>query len=229
MKKYIGPLVLAGATCSAMAADITVRDTSLGRVYTDSNNITLYTFDKDTAGQSVCEGECSKNWSPLLVSDTASASAGLKPISRQDGSQQWALYGKPLYRWIKDVRPGDVTGAGVKNLWQVARADGVPVKVYTTGTQRILVNADSMALYTFDKDQNGVSACYDDCEKRWPPVIIESGTTLTPPFSSAARRDGKRQLGWNNMPLYLWFMDRVPGDITGDKVNNVWHIVPIDK
>lgn len=40
-----------------------------------SNNMTLYTFDKDAAGsgKSACNGPCATNWPPLLVDGSAAA------------------------------------------------------------------------------------------------------------------------------------------------------------
>ena len=33
---------------------------------------------------------------------------------------QWAYDGKPLYLWIKDTKPGDMTGDGVNDVWHTA-------------------------------------------------------------------------------------------------------------
>jgi predicted lipoprotein with Yx(FWY)xxD motif len=85
------------------------------------NGMTLYTFDKDTAGsgKSVCNGTCATNWPPLAA--TGSASGDYSVITRDDGAKQLAYKGKPLYYWSKDAKPGDKTGDGVINAWHVAR------------------------------------------------------------------------------------------------------------
>ena len=41
--------------------------TSAGEILTDANGMTLYTFDKDTAGTSNCYDECAANWPPLIA------------------------------------------------------------------------------------------------------------------------------------------------------------------
>ena len=41
-------------------------------------------------------------------------------VVRDDGSKQWAYGGKPVYRWIKDQKPGDKTGDGVNKVWHIA-------------------------------------------------------------------------------------------------------------
>lgn len=106
-------------------AAIGAHDTKLGPVMTDSAGRTLYTFDKDPRGKSVCNGKCAENWPPLTVS------AGVRPVGaftivvRDDGTRQWAFDGKPLYGWVKDREPGDVTGHRFKNVWSAAMAPSV--------------------------------------------------------------------------------------------------------
>jgi len=87
------------------------------------NGMTLYVFDKDTAGsgKSVCNGQCATNWPPLMAADGDKDSGDYSVITRDDGKKQWALKGKPLYYWAKDAKPGDKTGDGVLNIWHVAK------------------------------------------------------------------------------------------------------------
>ena len=88
-----------------------------------ANQMTLYTFDRDTAGsgKSVCNGPCAVNWPPLKVEGAPAASGDWSVITRDDGSRQWSYKGKPLYFWIKDQKPGDRTGDGFNNVWHLAR------------------------------------------------------------------------------------------------------------
>jgi predicted lipoprotein with Yx(FWY)xxD motif len=53
------------------------------------------------------------------ASDTASGDYSV--ITRDDGTKQWALKGKPLYYWVKDQKPGDTTGDGVNSVWHTAK------------------------------------------------------------------------------------------------------------
>ncbi|RIX48901.1 MAG: hypothetical protein D3M94_03065 [Rhodocyclales bacterium GT-UBC] len=94
-----------------------------GGMLTGSNGMTLYVFDKDTAGsgKSVCNGPCATNWPPLFVADGAMAHGDYSIVQRDDGKQQWAYKGKPLYFWIKDQKAGDITGDGFNNVWHVAK------------------------------------------------------------------------------------------------------------
>ena len=92
-------------------------------VLVGGNGMTLYTFDKDAAGsgKSVCNDACATNWPPLMAGASDMASGDYAVITRDDGKKQWALKGKPLYYWVKDQKPGDMTGDGVNNVWHVAK------------------------------------------------------------------------------------------------------------
>ncbi|MBI1891131.1 MAG: hypothetical protein HYS18_10825 [Burkholderiales bacterium] len=89
---------------------------------TDPAGMTLYTYDKDPAGKSVCNGQCAANWPPLLAFSNSVGSKGFTVITRDDGKMQWAYKGKPLYNWKQDKNRGDKTGEGMdNNAWHVAR------------------------------------------------------------------------------------------------------------
>ena len=87
----------------------------------DAKGMTLYTFDKDTAGKSTCNGPCATNWPPLMVPAGAKADGDWSVVARDDGGKQWAFKGKPLYTWSKDTKPGDKTGDGVGGFWHTAK------------------------------------------------------------------------------------------------------------
>jgi predicted lipoprotein with Yx(FWY)xxD motif len=84
-----------------------------------SNQMTLYTFDKDVAGSggSNCTGGCLANWPALTIAagDTPTGGAGvsgtLGTITRADnGARQVTYNGLPLYFFINDKAPGDTLG-----------------------------------------------------------------------------------------------------------------------
>ena len=101
-------------------------------ILTDARGMTLYTYLKDTPTESNCNDACAVQWPPLAASGAPPGDAWTT-ITRKDGSAQWAYRGKPLYGWIKDARPGDLTGEGVANgAWKIAVVDAPPnlVKVH---------------------------------------------------------------------------------------------------
>ena len=109
--------MLGGCASMASSAPAKVAD----GVLTGPNGMTLYTFDKDMAGKSTCNGPCATNWPPLMAAETDKASGDYSVITRDDGKKQWAMKGKPLYYWVKDMKPGDKTGDGFNKVWQVAK------------------------------------------------------------------------------------------------------------
>jgi predicted lipoprotein with Yx(FWY)xxD motif len=127
MPKIFGPTPLAVAAVLAIASSAfaagppSVGATAKGNALVDSRGMTLYTFDKDSGGNSACNGNCAVNWPPLRAGGGAAAPAGYTAIHRADGTEQWAYKGKPLYGWVKDKKPGDVTGDGFNNVWHIAR------------------------------------------------------------------------------------------------------------
>jgi plastocyanin len=48
----------------------------------------------------------------------------LGTTARKDGSTQVTYNGWPLYYWVKDQKPGDVTGQNVNGVWFVVSAKG---------------------------------------------------------------------------------------------------------
>lgn len=109
----------ASTNTSAPAAPAEIQVVS--GVLAGKNGMTLYTFDKDTAGsgKSVCNGPCATNWPPLMAGQMA-PSGDYSAITRDDGQRQIAYKGKPLYFWVKDMKPGDTTGNGFNSVWRTA-------------------------------------------------------------------------------------------------------------
>ena len=91
--------------------------TAAGTVLTDPKGMTLYTYDKDEAGKSNCVDQCAVNWPPAMAMPTDKPVGDLTIITRPDGTKQWADEGKPLYTFIQDKKPGDITGDKMKDVW----------------------------------------------------------------------------------------------------------------
>jgi predicted lipoprotein with Yx(FWY)xxD motif len=83
-----------------------------------------------------------------------------------------------------------------------------------------LVDGKMMTLYTFAKDQPGVSNCNDNCAKNWPPLIASANAQPSGDWTIITRADGSKQWAYKGMPLYKWNKDAKPGDTTGEGVGN---------
>jgi len=122
------PCAIAALTLSVTATlagetGIKITDSKLGPILTNADGMTLYTYDKDMGGKSACNGGCAKYWPPLIAPSGAMPDDDYTMIKRKDGKMQWAYYGKPLYLWVKDKAPGDVTGDGKNKVWHAAKKE----------------------------------------------------------------------------------------------------------
>jgi predicted lipoprotein with Yx(FWY)xxD motif len=126
MRKYVpaffaaSVLLLCVSAALAQTAPASTADTSKGKALVDGKGMTLYVFDRDTAGTSNCNDKCATNWPPLMAAAGAAGSGQWTVVTRADGGKQWAYKGQPLYTFNKDAKPGDVTGDGVNNVWHIA-------------------------------------------------------------------------------------------------------------
>lgn len=93
----------------------------------------------------------------------------------------------------------------------------------------ILANSFSQTLYTFDMDSADASACNGKCAEVWPPITLTPDEVAAlagnPDLGVIARTSGLSQLTFKGQPVYLFHLDRVVGDIKGDGVGGVWHII----
>lgn len=94
--------------------------------------------------------------------------------------------------------------------------------------REILADRSGLTVYSFDPDNKRASVCYDQCAVVWPPVVVAAGEVLKAPFGTTTRNDGTLQLTYDSMPLYNFQGDKQVGDINGDNLNNVWHLVVLE-
>lgn len=94
-----------------------------GGMFVDHAGMTLYTFDKDAAGngKSFCNGPCATLWPPAMAAAGASAEGDWSIVHRGDGSSQWAYKGKPLYHYSKDTKAGEAAGDNFRGVWHAAK------------------------------------------------------------------------------------------------------------
>jgi predicted lipoprotein with Yx(FWY)xxD motif len=101
------------------------------------------------------------------------------------------------------------------------------------GTGSYLVDPKGMSLYYFKKDMPTISACINECLKRWPMFYTEKIAVQTPlkkkDFGVFIRDDGKKQTTYRGWPLYYFFKDAKPGDMKGEGINKVWYVIYPDK
>jgi predicted lipoprotein with Yx(FWY)xxD motif len=210
-------------------------------VLTDSEGLTLYYFRKDEPGASNCNDPCSDTWPPVPADEDIDTSAldasRLGSVTRDDGTEQLAYDGLPLYLFKDDVAPGDVRGQGVSGAWFAVAADGSEiaptggVRIGSTDAGDVLINPEGFTLYIFTDDVAGTSNCNDQCSETWLPVPADTAIDSSlrgSQFDTVTREDGNEQLALNGMPLYRYADDANPADANGEGVGDVWFAVPAD-
>jgi predicted lipoprotein with Yx(FWY)xxD motif len=123
----------APSTAGSSAAGLATASTSLGTIVVDGTGMTVYVYDKDTAGAttSACTGSCTGLW-PAVESASATPSVTgvtgtIGTITGTDGKLQVTLNGLPLYRYSGDTTAGDTNGQGVDGIWWAVAADGTKI------------------------------------------------------------------------------------------------------
>src|SRR5437763_16679511 len=115
-------VICASSLAFAQMAPAKMADTAKGKALVDGKGMTLYTFDKDAGGKSMCNGPCADNWPALMAADDAKPTADMTIVVRDDGKKMWAYKGKPLYTFKKDTAPGETNGDGFLNgAWHMAK------------------------------------------------------------------------------------------------------------
>ncbi|HXH30800.1 MAG TPA: hypothetical protein VNJ01_08295 [Bacteriovoracaceae bacterium] len=107
----------------------------------------------------------------------------------------------------------------------IAESNELKVQTLRDG-RKVLAAKSGMTLYTFDNDTTGASTCFGGCLAVWP-VIATVKNSLPAPFSIHLRANGQKQISLENRPLYFYAPDKKPGDVKGDGVGGIWHLVEI--
>jgi predicted lipoprotein with Yx(FWY)xxD motif len=98
------------------------------------------------------------------------------------------------------------------------------------GLGTILVNNKGFTLYMFVPDKQKKVTCKNACAAVWPPLKVKSGQKPTAGGLARKRLLGTygRVVSYNKWPLYTYVLDRKPGQVTGQAVNNsggLWYVL----
>ena len=121
-------LSLAWAQTNDTVVEVATND-ALGPYLVGADGMSLYLFLNDSENMSACYDRCAENWPPLLVEGELGAGEGvdaslLGTTERTDGAVQATYNGWPLYYWVNDEAPGDITGQDVGEVWYLLSPAG---------------------------------------------------------------------------------------------------------
>jgi predicted lipoprotein with Yx(FWY)xxD motif len=117
---------------------------------------------------------------------------------------------------------GHTSGGATVSLSALAKIPG-----------KALIGSNGRALYLFEADKNGTSACTGACAAAWPPDVVtgtpKAGTGVNQALLGTIKRsDGSMQLTYGGHPLYYFSGDSGPGTAAGEGSNAFgagWYVV----
>lgn len=204
----------------------------LGKILTDAQGRTLYSFALDVSGQSACSGDCIAKW-PVFYKADPSLETGLDPkdfgvITRADGAKQSTYKGWPLYYFQNDAKAGDIKGDSVGGTWFTAKPDysvalgkaqligkdGVKYTgKYVAGEEltEFITDAYGRTLYQFSKDSfniNKYTKADFSNDAVWPiyqqTAVQNIPTILKKADFGVIDVFGKKQLAYRGWALYFF-------------------------
>lgn len=112
----------------------------------------------------------------------------------------------------------------------------VDSKSNSTLAQHILVTSEGRSLYVLSGESSHHLLCTSaECFKFWPPLTVSSSSTklkdgpgVTGKLSLLHRSNGKWQVMVNGQPVYLFSLDKSPGEVKGQGIKSfggVWHVL----
>ena len=96
----------------------------------------------------------------------------------------------------------------------------------------ILVNSAGRTLYHDGSEARNTVKCVAACAKQWLPLVVTAGAKPVAGAGVTAskvgvlkRPDGKMQVTYNGLPLYLYAGDSKAGEVNGQGVGGIWHVI----
>jgi predicted lipoprotein with Yx(FWY)xxD motif len=119
--------------------------------------------------------------------------------------------------------------SGSSGMMSSSTASLIKVK---TSVGPVLADAKGFTLYWYSKDTAMTSACTGGCATAWPPVIgkpaAAMGVRLTGKLGTITRSGGMVQATYKGHPLYLYAGDTAPGQVKGNGLGGVWHVLHVN-
>ena len=146
----------ASTTPVPSGGSLNVADTSLGRVVVDSEGFTVYMLTADSPGRSTCSSDCLSTWPPVAGPSLGTPSppnitAAVDEAETTTGSAMLTVGGWPVYTYVEDTAPGDVTGEGTTSFggtWYAIGPNGQPV-TGATGSSSPSPSGNSGSSYSY--------------------------------------------------------------------------------
>jgi predicted lipoprotein with Yx(FWY)xxD motif len=83
------------------------------------------------------------------------------------------------------------------------------------GRYVVRTDADSLSIYTFDRDTPGKSSCNQHCAENWRPILVHGDPRAVGSWTAIKRDDGRMQWAFKGKPVYTFVKDSA-GRPSGD-------------
>lgn len=159
----------------------------------DSNNVSLYVFSKDSHDYSSCTSGCSFTWEPVtnssLIEIDKSITGKVSFLKTKLTNSHLTINGRPLYVKKDQVYPNKINSHGVlsyEGYWYLVLYDGNVLinygNVYQNDSMAVITlngmtdnyygsswigDSNGTALYINSKDRFGQSSCEGECLDEW--------------------------------------------------------------
>jgi predicted lipoprotein with Yx(FWY)xxD motif len=97
---------------------------------------------------------------------------------------------------------------------------------------KVVVSATGRTLYHYTDESKGKVDCTGACAKLWPPLVVGAaakpvaGPGITASKLGVLKRpDGKMQVTYGGLGLYLYAGDKKAGDANGQALESSWYAV----
>ena len=97
---------------------------------------------------------------------------------------------------------------------------------------KVIVTSTGRTLYHYTDESKGKVHCTGACAKLWPPLVVKAtakpvaGPGITASKLGVLKRpDGKMQVTYGGLGLYLYAGDKQAGDANGQALENEWYAV----
>jgi predicted lipoprotein with Yx(FWY)xxD motif len=214
-------LIVASASSTAFAAGTTVdvaTSTNFGTVLVDSQGFALYTFPQDHNGISACTGQCVPVWPALTVPAGTTPSAGtgvpgaVAAMLQSNGTYQVTYNGAPLYTFVGDTRPGQVSGQNIGGFTvvQVSGSSTPPTTAApapTTGSTSPPTPPPTTSPAATSTPTTRPATASTGAPSPSPSKAAASGSTPTPAASGAAPSTAPTSLAFTGPgPGLIWMI-----------------------
>jgi predicted lipoprotein with Yx(FWY)xxD motif len=159
-------------------------------------------------------------------------------VTREDGSKQWALRGKPLYTFVKDQKVGDTNGINVANVWRLAaympgvglpRPDGIGVQVVPAANGPALVDSQGKTLYVPSGAPAAKSSGKETAPAAFMPLPAPQLANAVGDFTAVSAPDGTRQWAYKGKALFTYAGDKAAGDANGAEADKQYQVARLEQ